>query len=437
MERKTLLRLTQDILELMESDLVSTINETVESQMVHRELRNTYMHLMSRPGWDHLKRLRPLDSMVVPPTLTPGPSATGYEAAVITQPLTAGHTGVAKVHIASISPDKPVPKGSAGLTLNLNGASSYQAYFAFTNKDVTGDPPFIISAMISQSGVPGKVNVTLEPPSTYHTALTPTGPGLQLGVYWDLPNKLFGATLNGVDLGAITTTADFSINQLTKIVVGLYGNNINFSITVDPYCTSYDYGIPDGYTPYGYALPTPYLKIPDNVSSIEWLSYDTTTPGARTTMRRLEYLPPEQFLNVVQAYDTLADNVEVCSTLYEDIELPYYNDKQPTYWTSFDNKYIVCNSVDKTIDTYGLVADKTQVNAIVTPVWETDDNFIPDMPPQLFPLLMYETAELCMEVHDKDPSAIIARRSLHHRALVKNLDLRHDGKSRKGFGRRR
>lgn len=248
MERKTLLQMTKDILEMMESDLVASINDTLESQMVHREIRNTYMHLMARQEWEHLKNVTHLD-----PT----------------------------------------------------------------------------------------------------SVLTPTT-----------------------------------------------------------------------------------LSIPDNVSEIKELHYDQSVAGGRLNMVKMEYLTPSNFLRMCQTRDTTAANVVVVNE-DPDIELPIIIDKEPEYWTCFDNKRIVFDSYNAANELVAaLSSTKSQALVISMPAWDEDDAFVPDMPPQLFPLLVYEAAEACMELHDKEQSETISRRALTHKALLKKRNIRHDGKAKKGFGRR-
>ncbi|MNF24050.1 hypothetical protein D3C84_46380 [compost metagenome] len=55
--KKTLLELTQDILNDMDSDEVNSIDDTVESSQVAQIVRSTYEAMMSNRNWPHQKRL--------------------------------------------------------------------------------------------------------------------------------------------------------------------------------------------------------------------------------------------------------------------------------------------------------------------------------------------------------------------------------------------
>lgn len=55
--KKTLLQLTQDILNDMDADEVNSINDTIESQQVAVIVRTCYEELISNRNWPHLKQL--------------------------------------------------------------------------------------------------------------------------------------------------------------------------------------------------------------------------------------------------------------------------------------------------------------------------------------------------------------------------------------------
>lgn len=58
----TLLEITQEILNAMDSDEVNDIDDTIESQQVANVIRNTYNNMISNRDWPHLRKLIKLDS---------------------------------------------------------------------------------------------------------------------------------------------------------------------------------------------------------------------------------------------------------------------------------------------------------------------------------------------------------------------------------------
>jgi len=127
-----------------------------------------------------------------------------------------------------------------------------------------------------------------------------------------------------------------------------------------------------------------YLKIPTNVAHITNVRYETTlsTDDFRT-FTEIEYLEPEDFLDLVYTRRTDEDNVV---TVENDNGVPMFilDDVAPTYWTTFDDEYIVFDSYDSDVDTSYMQASKSLVRAKVIPTWTAEDSFVPDMPDQLF-----------------------------------------------------
>lgn len=61
--KKTLLEMTQNILNEMDSDEVNSINDTVESQQVANIIKTCYNEMISNRDWPHLRKLVQLDSL--------------------------------------------------------------------------------------------------------------------------------------------------------------------------------------------------------------------------------------------------------------------------------------------------------------------------------------------------------------------------------------
>lgn len=61
--KKTLLEMTQDILNDMDSDEVNSISDTVEAQQVATIIKTCYNEMISNRDWPHLRKLVQLDSL--------------------------------------------------------------------------------------------------------------------------------------------------------------------------------------------------------------------------------------------------------------------------------------------------------------------------------------------------------------------------------------
>lgn len=149
------------------------------------------------------------------------------------------------------------------------------------------------------------------------------------------------------------------------------------------------------------------LKIPDEVDNIKWFKYNTNRDVTDPVWKELEYLTPEQYL------DHVTQNTNSSTTyLVRDPtnSQRYYlkSDQHPTYWTTFDNEYIVVDSfisdyvettvgedVTSILENGRMLGDYTMVYAEVIPPWTMSDAFTPDLDDKFFPMLLAEAKSAC------------------------------------------
>ena len=133
-----------------------------------------------------------------------------------------------------------------------------------------------------------------------------------------------------------------------------------------------------------------YLKLPDNINELTSVKYDKQTlTNPKVNLQDVKYKPVDDFLRLVSARDSTATNIENIKDI-GGTSILVFNDVAPTYWTSFDDTYIVTDSYDKAVDDT-LKKSKTQCQAYVVPAWNRIDGFIPDLPIDAFSLLLEES----------------------------------------------
>jgi len=140
-------------------------------------------------------------------------------------------------------------------------------------------------------------------------------------------------------------------------------------------------------------FPTHFLY-PTNVSEINLIQYDTSDDNTYS-YTQVSWLSPVDFLNLVDSAssDYVLVNDKNASTKYR-----IRNDKMPEYWTSFDDNHIVMDSYKSTVDST-LQESKTRCYGVVTPVFNRfDDNYVPDIDANMFPLLLNESKSVAMSV---------------------------------------
>ncbi len=180
-----------------------------------------------------------------------------------------------------------------------------------------------------------------------------------------------------------------------------------------------------------------YLLIPSAVGEIHWLKY---------RQKGLTWLTPEAFIELTNQRNTitknssgvfessLADNTEEV-TSYEGIPLYIKYDADPTYYTSFDGNYLVFDSYNKTNEST-LQNSNSAIHASKTSALILQDNAIPDIPDNLYPLFQ---SELNRESHlrlKQVDSPVDAKRALISWASQRTKSDKVNKKAVKGFGRK-
>ncbi len=137
------------------------------------------------------------------------------------------------------------------------------------------------------------------------------------------------------------------------------------------------------------AKPT-HLQLPVLIKELLSFSYNKLKADSLTRDRftKLDYIEPDQFLSKVNSRNLENTNVTKV-TDFGGAPIYVMNDKQPSYYTSFDDEYIVLDSYDLTIEDT-LQSTNTQALVYFEPSWTQGDQFIPELPSEAFPLLIEE-----------------------------------------------
>lgn len=132
-----------------------------------------------------------------------------------------------------------------------------------------------------------------------------------------------------------------------------------------------------------------YLKMPDSLKQLEYIKYDVKKQyGDKSNIVELKYMEPDAFLRYISNRNSLATDVDTITDV-SGTPLLIFNDTAPTYWTSFDDVYIVTDSYNAGLEAT-LQASKSQCLAYVYPVWVRSDDFIPDLSADAFSALLEE-----------------------------------------------
>lgn len=143
--------------------------------------------------------------------------------------------------------------------------------------------------------------------------------------------------------------------------------------------------------------PTKF-RIPTEVTRINCFRYETFKEGTdpvESSWKELKYLLPCDFINHVQSRNAvqLDERVEI-TTNDDGVTMYIINDVEPEFWTSFDDEFVYLDNWVKE-DSLTVTSPRTSVNVTQEHTYPVTDTGIPDIPTDMFPLLLSEAKSAC------------------------------------------
>ncbi len=133
------------------------------------------------------------------------------------------------------------------------------------------------------------------------------------------------------------------------------------------------------------AKPT-LMTLPTNITRWDWIEYDIIDTGETyANHRRLEFVPIDEFVemqNSLRGQTSGVGQMNVTSN-GETFPIMYRSDKQPQYFTTYDDDNILFDSYDSSVDST-LQKSKTRCYGATYPTFTQSDAFIPDLHPTQF-----------------------------------------------------
>ena len=169
-----------------------------------------------------------------------------------------------------------------------------------------------------------------------------------------------------------------------------------------------------------------HMQIEDNVIQLEWIKYNKAT--ATDTLKKyseVQYKAPKDFLRDVSSRNDTNDNIDTI-TDPSGIELFILNDIAPTFYTSFDDEFIVFDSYDGGVEAT-VQQSKTQAYAYIEPTWSHTDAHVPDLPAKFVPYLMSEAKSTCFNTIKEAPNAKEEQKSRRQRTFTARESFRIAG----------
>lgn len=207
--------------------------------------------------------------------------------------------------------------------------------------------------------------------------------------------------MDSEEINSLTDTAEAT--QVATIVKQVYNNMINNRIIPEheqllTLTAASDSSIPTTF----------YLE--DNVKEIQKVWYQNE--GTENIYQPVHYLAPLEFLMRVDAKQENYVSTTVGGTV-----LRIQNNKQPNWFTSFDDDTIIMDSYDATYDTT-LQESKIRAYGQVYPTFSITDSYVPDLDAAYFPYLKAEARSVAMDFLKGATTAKAEQQARQQRAFI-------------------
>ena len=215
--------------------------------------------------------------------------------------------------------------------------------------------------------------------------------------------------LNDLDSEPVNSISDsFEAEQIANVVKDTYYNLISARVIPEHEQLLALTALSDN------TKPT-FFRMPDRCKEIVHLAYDISSDSSYE-YRTLTWMEPMDFLYILP---TTASTNRTLVEINDGVKAYFYNDRMPTYYTSFDDYHVICDSHDNTIDST-LQQSKIRAYGTVYPVFSLVDSFEPDLDDTLLPLLLAEAKSTCFSIFKSgsDPKVEQAARRL--KSFVQN-----------------
>jgi hypothetical protein len=174
-----------------------------------------------------------------------------------------------------------------------------------------------------------------------------------------------------------------------------------------------------------------HFTYPTNVKTLNWITYDKSDDGT-FLYSEVDWVEPEVFLDRT---DGTSDNYDSVEDVNAGVKLRIRNDKQPDFYTSFDDENIVMDSYQSSVDTT-LQTSKTRAYGVKYPVFSKTDDYVPDLDADFFPLLLAEATSMSQSLlkggsDPKTEQAARRQKSYHQNDLFRTKR----GNTRVDYGR--
>ena len=183
------------------------------------------------------------------------------------------------------------------------------------------------------------------------------------------------------------------------------------------------------------SLTPTHLQLPSACKELTSFFYDQKRAASdRKRLIAMKYISPEEFLDRSNSLNEDNTNVQLVVDT-GGVTFKVRNDVPPTWWTSFDDNYIVMNSFDSIVEAT-VQNSNSQSTGYFEEVFTFSDTFVPTMPTEAFASLLAEAKAQSWLVLRQEQNVRIEREAQRQRTwLSRNAGTASGGVKYPNYGR--
>lgn len=174
------------------------------------------------------------------------------------------------------------------------------------------------------------------------------------------------------------------------------------------------------------ARPT-HFTYPARTKELIRLDYNIGTASSQD-YREIVYVSPLEFI------DRMSETDLKVTTVDQSVELFVANDRDPSYYTSFNDNHIIMDSYDVSVEAH-LASNKTRAFCSIYPTFSQTDSFAIDLDQTLMPLLLAESKSTCMSLFKGGSDPKVEQSARRLKSYVQNDQYKSRQGSRNNYGR--
>ena len=132
--------------------------------------------------------------------------------------------------------------------------------------------------------------------------------------------------------------------------------------------------------------------------------------------------------------DRMDETAKKVTTVDQSVELFVATDKDPSYYTSFNDNHIIMDAYDVSVEA-NLASNKTRAFCAIYPTFSQTDSFAIDLDQTLMPLLLAEAKSACMSLFKGGSDPKVEQSARRLKSYVQNDQYKTRLASRNQYGR--